>query len=76
MASVYTSTMRRIQIYMDEHLDERLEQEAAATGTSKAAIIRSCVAERFSPPSQDPLDALIGAFDGAPVDDLDEAIYG
>lgn len=65
---------------MDEHLDERLEQEAAATGTSKAAIIRSCVAERFSSSSSeasgDPLDALVGAFDGDPVDDLDEAVYG
>jgi hypothetical protein len=63
---------------MDEVLDDRLERESARTGTSKAALIRACVAERYASPSSvtDPIDALIGAFDGAPVDDLDQAIYG
>ena len=70
--------MRRIQIYMDEELDERLEKEAAETGTSKAAIIRACVAAHYETgeATTDPLDGLIGAFDGPAVQDLDEAIYG
>jgi hypothetical protein len=63
---------------MDDVLDDRLEQEAAATGTSKAALIRSCVAARFAEraPDGDPLTALIGRFGGEPVDHIDDVIYG
>jgi hypothetical protein len=70
--------MRRIQIYMDEVLDDRLEQEAAATGTSKAALIRACVAQHYAEQHTptDPLDALVGRFEGEPVDDIDDVIYG
>ena len=44
--------MRRIQVVIDPELDDRLEREAAARGTSKSALIRECVerelpAEKF-----------------------------
>ena len=73
--------MRRIQIYMDEVLDDRLEQEAAAAGTSKAALIRACVAQHYADQHavEDPLDALIGRFDGEPTADpatIDDVVYG
>jgi Ribbon-helix-helix protein, copG family len=62
---------------MDDHLDDRLEREAAASGTSKAALIRACVAARYAGHAvdTDPLTALVGRFDGDPVDDIDAVIY-
>jgi predicted DNA-binding protein len=35
--------MRRIQVVIDPELDDRLEREAAARGTSKSALVRECV---------------------------------
>lgn len=78
VGDVYHDDMRRIQLFMDEALDDQLEREAAATGTSKAAIVRQCVARRYAGERTDvdPLGKLIGAFDGPATDDIDEAIYG
>jgi hypothetical protein len=75
---MYTDTMRRIQIYIEEALDEALGAEAARSGRSKAALIRESVAVRFGALRQvgrDPLDDLVGAFDADPAD-VDEVIYG
>lgn len=61
--------MRRIQIYLDENLDEALEAEAARSGRSKGAIIRECVAARhrvLQPVEEDPLTALVGSIDAEP----------
>lgn len=38
--------MRRIQIYLDEDVDDALTVEAARLGTSKAALIRESLAGR------------------------------
>lgn len=76
---MYTPTMRRIQIYIDEELDERLQAEAARTGRSKAALIRECVAARMGKArslEEDPLTGLVGAFEGEPEADIDEVVYG
>jgi len=35
--------MRRINIVIDPELDDHLEREAAARGTSKSALVRECV---------------------------------
>jgi hypothetical protein len=35
--------MRRIQVVIDPELDDRLEREAAARGTSKSALVRAAV---------------------------------
>ena len=68
--------MKRLQIYIDEALDEALAAEAARTRTSKAALIRRFVAERLGPsPGRDPLDELVGAYDEAPGD-VDTVVYG
>ena len=70
--------MRRIQIYLDEAVDEALQSEAARTGRSKASLIRECVAGRYGRPAVaevDPLDRLIGAFDVEPAP-VDEVVYG
>lgn len=71
--------MRRIQIYIEEELDDALRAEAARSGRSKAALIRDCVSARFSSRKtieHDPLTALVGAVDAEPADDIDDVIYG
>jgi hypothetical protein len=74
---LYTDAMRRLQIYIDEELDERLAAEAARSGTSKAALVRLAVRERMGQAGSgaDPLDELIGAYDAEPGA-IDEVVYG
>jgi len=53
----------RVQVYLDEQDDRWLEERAATTGTSKAALIRAginALREREIPPEDDPLLDLIG----------------
>lgn len=74
--------MKRLQIYLDEELDDRLAADALREGTSKAALIREAVATRYGekdqgaalPPS-DPLDALVAAIPGD-AGDIDALLYG
>jgi Ribbon-helix-helix protein, copG family len=72
--------MRRIQIVIDPGLDDRLEQEAAARGMSKSALVRDCVQRGLG---QDPENGLrwIGELAAEsrqiePVGDIDEYLYG
>ena len=74
--------MRRINLVIDPALDDRLEREAAARGTSKSALVRECV-ERGLPEVaydnglQQMADALTPVFaDVESADDIDEVIYG
>ncbi|MEX2557147.1 MAG: CopG family transcriptional regulator [Actinomycetota bacterium] len=67
--------MKRLQIYIEEELDEALAVAAAREKTSKAALIRRFVAERLGGPKRDPLDDLIGALDIEPAD-IDDVVYG
>jgi len=70
--------VRRIQIHIDEALDEAAAAEAARRGISKAALIRSSLAETVStkPLEDDPWAALDGWLDHDPVGDIDEVLYG
>ena len=74
---MYTAPMRRIQIYIEEELDDRLSAEANKSGRSKAELIRESVAERFGEAARkrEPLDALVGSIDAEPGD-VDEVVYG
>jgi hypothetical protein len=70
--------MRRVQIHLDESLDEAAEREAARRGVSKAALIRASLARELNlvrPANDDPWLAITGWLDGGPVEDLDAAIY-
>jgi hypothetical protein len=69
--------VKRLQIYIDEDLDEALASLALREHSSKAALIRQFVAERLRLPTQepDPLDRLVGRFDEA-SGDVDRLLYG
>jgi hypothetical protein len=64
-------------MFMDEALDDVLETEAAKQGTSKAALIRESVAARYGRTARrDPIDALVGSFDGPAGESVDDVVYG
>lgn len=68
--------MKRLQISIEEELDDALAVEAARRRTSKAALIRELVRERLGGrASRDPMAALIGDID-AEAGDVDEVVYG
>jgi hypothetical protein len=70
--------MKRLQIHIEEELDEALAAEAAARATSKAALIRGYVADNLRHRlgrRHDPLDELVGRYDEDPGD-IDAVVYG
>lgn len=69
--------MKRLQISIEEELDDALAVEAARRRTSKAALIREFVGERLKrrAPGPDPMVALIGDLDDE-GGDIDQVIYG
>lgn len=76
---MYTPSVKRLQIYIEQEMDDALALEAARLGTSKAALIRQFVREKLRPlaAGADPLDEIVGKYtDVEPVDDIDEVIYG
>ena len=69
--------MRRIQIYIEDELDERLKAEAVRLRRSKASLIRESVAARYgehAEDQEDPLSSLAGTLDVEPAD-VDEVVY-
>jgi hypothetical protein len=70
--------MRRVQIHLDEDLDDAAEREAARRGISKAALIRVSLTRELGAveaPEGDPWHAMTGWLNDGPVEDLDAAIY-
>ncbi|MGH2751334.1 MAG: CopG family transcriptional regulator [Actinomycetota bacterium] len=68
--------MKRLQISIEEELDEALAIEAARLEVSKAALIRRFVRERLGGErAADPLDELVGDTD-AEGGDIDGVVYG
>ena len=74
--------MKRLQIMIEEELDEALGQQAREERVSKAALIRRYVREKLRPLppiEEDPLWDLVGMFEGGEPDDsqrIDEVVYG
>ena len=73
--------MKRLQIMIEEEVDEALERQAAEEGVSKAALIRRYVREKLRPLPpihQDPLWELVGLVRGEPGDSasIDDVVYG
>jgi Ribbon-helix-helix protein, copG family len=70
--------MKRLQIMIDEELDDALGRLAVAEGVSKAALVRRFVGDaiRPLPPlASDPLMQISGTSDFEPGD-VDEVVYG
>lgn len=69
--------MKRLQISIEEDLDEALAAEAARKRTSKAALIREYVRARLGGGGgrKDPMAKLIGDID-EDAGDIDEVVYG
>jgi metal-responsive CopG/Arc/MetJ family transcriptional regulator len=68
--------MRRIQLYMDDSLDDALSAAAARSGRSRSELVRVAVRKWLGEADEaDPIDELIGSVDIEPVDDLDSVIY-
>jgi hypothetical protein len=73
--------VKRLQIMIDEDLDEALEHQALKERTSKAALIRRYVRERIEPLPpirEDPIWGLVGMDEGNPDDSasVDDVVYG
>jgi Ribbon-helix-helix protein, copG family len=70
-------SMKRLQIHIEEELDDVLAVEAVRRKTSKAALIRQAVAERYVP-AEDDLLAMSGLIEGQPDDSssIDDVVYG
>jgi len=69
--------MKRLQIMIDEDLDDALGRQAAVEKTSKAALIRQFVRERLKslpPIEDDPLYDLVGIADFEPAHH-DDIVY-
>jgi hypothetical protein len=74
-------TVKRLQIMIEEDLDDALALQAREERTSKAALIRRYVRERlgskaFPPLHEDPLWKFVGGSDAESVDDIDDFLYG
>jgi hypothetical protein len=73
---MYTASVKRLQIYIEEEHDEALAVLAARSGSSKAELIRGFVAKGLGVSEEDEaLDALVGAVDAEPGD-VDDVVYG
>jgi hypothetical protein len=69
--------MKRLQIMIDEDLDEALARRALEEGTSKAALIRRFVRDRVKPLpplEDDPIWQMRGIDHGAPAHH-DDVVY-
>ena len=74
---MYALLVKRLQIMLDEELDEALGQRAARDGVSKASIIRECVRSMLNPLpplESDPITRMVGADDVEPAD-IDDIVY-
>jgi Ribbon-helix-helix protein, copG family len=68
--------VRRLQISLDEELDEALAVEAARRDMSRAALIRELVGEQLQPTGElDHFAPLIADID-EDSGDIDEIVYG
>ena len=74
---MYTATVKRLQIMIEEEVDAELERVALEGRTSKAALIRLYVRERLKPLpplSADPIGRMAGADDFEPAA-IDDVVY-
>jgi hypothetical protein len=75
------STVKRLQIMIEEELDVELGLQAAREGVSKAALVRRYVGERLGQPDDQNKGSIwdiVGMLEGGRPDDssrVDEVVY-
>src|SRR5947207_1187503 len=70
--------MKRLQIMIEEDLDDALKRQALSDAVCKAALIRRFIRERIEPLpplESDPLWDLVGIAEGADPAHHDDAVY-
>jgi plasmid stability protein len=77
---MYHELVRRLQIMIDEDLDNALSVRARREGTSKAALLRDAARDRYLPaePAADALAGMVGVDDSeplAPDESIDDVVY-
>jgi hypothetical protein len=73
--AMYTPSVKRVQIYIDDASDEILTRQARRQKRSKAALIRDAVRQAYGQGGEaDPLEAWAGGIDEQPGD-IDELVY-
>lgn len=70
--------VRRVQVLLDEELDDAAEREAQRRGISKSALIRTSLDRELTAftTATDPWEAITGWFSDGGVKDVDEILYG
>ncbi len=73
--------MRRIQLYLDEAVDDALAIEASQRGVPKAVLIREYLGRHVRPATpqvDDPSTRLIGVYEGGQDESasVDDVVYG
>lgn len=73
--------MHRIQVVIDQELDQRLEREASLRGLSKSALVRECLERGLPGEIIDNGLRALGELSKElwhvePADDIDEYLYG
>jgi len=69
--------VKRLQISLEDDLDEALDRRSAEEGVSKAALVRRFVRKELEPLpglEDDPLSSFIGSGDFEPGD-VDDVVY-
>ncbi|MHB1911677.1 MAG: ribbon-helix-helix domain-containing protein [Acidimicrobiales bacterium] len=77
---MYTPAIRRIQLHLDEELDEVLTRRAFERHMPKAALIREYLAEQVAsgpPLPGDPSSNLVGIYEGEAQEsaNIDAVLY-
>jgi Ribbon-helix-helix protein, copG family len=74
--------LRRVQLMLDEELDEAVGREARLQGVSRSELVRRVLRETLLPPlpplEEDALWQFVGAIEGTPGDamSVDDVVYG
>lgn len=71
---MYTAPVKRIQIYIEEAIDEQLARHARRERRSKASLIREAVRRQYAEQPEEPFDEWAGGIDDKPGD-IDELVY-
>jgi hypothetical protein len=74
--------LKRVQLMLDEELDQAVAREARLQRISKSEVVRRILKERLLPPlpplEEDPLWQMVGMVEGSPDDSqrIDDVVYG